>query len=52
MEHYFYFRGIKKLKDSAEIQEFYNDISDEFANDWYENDSLIPVLKQFVSLLP
>ena len=37
---------------SVEIQAFYNDISEEFAKGWYENDSLLPVLKQFVSLLP
>ena len=40
------------MNDSVEIQEFYNDISEEFAKDWYENDSLLPVLGQFVSLLP
>ena len=42
--------GANKLKDSVEIQEFYDDISEEFAKDWYENNSLLPVLKQFVSL--
>ena len=46
------FRGIDKLSYSIEIQEFYNDIAEEFAEGWYENDSLLPVLKQFVSLLP
>jgi 2-polyprenyl-3-methyl-5-hydroxy-6-metoxy-1,4-benzoquinol methylase len=40
------------MKDSVEIQEFYNDISEELAKDWYENDSMLSVLKQFVSLLP
>ena len=47
-----YFRGVYKLSYSVEIQEFYNDIAEEFAKDWYENDSLLPVLKKFVSLLP
>ena len=40
------------MKNSLEIQEFYNDIAEEFAESWYENNSLLPILKQFVSLLP
>jgi len=44
--------GEPDLMHSMDIQMFYNDISEEFANDWYENDSLLPVLKRFVSLLP
>jgi predicted TPR repeat methyltransferase len=40
------------MSKALEIQEFYNDISADFAKDWYENDSLLPVLKYFISLLP
>jgi len=40
------------MSDSVDIQEFYNDIAEDFAKDWYENDSLLPVLKNFISLLP
>ncbi len=34
-----------------DLQKFYNDISKQFADEWYSNDSLLPVLKSFVSLL-
>jgi len=40
------------MDHSLDIQEFYNDISEQIAKEWYENDSLLPVLKQFVLLLP
>lgn len=39
-------------KDISDIQAFYNDIAEEFAADWYANDSLLPVLKRFIALLP
>lgn len=39
-------------KEIKEIQEFYNAISQKFADEWYANDCLLPVLKQFISLLP
>lgn len=38
--------------EALDIQEFYNDVAREFADDWYTNDSLLPVLKRFVELLP
>ena len=38
--------------ESIKIKEFYNDISEDFAKEWYENNSLYPVLKEFISLLP
>jgi len=44
--------GDDNIKYSVDIQEYYNDISEEFAKDWYENDSMLPVLKEFISLLP
>jgi 2-polyprenyl-3-methyl-5-hydroxy-6-metoxy-1,4-benzoquinol methylase len=40
------------LRDTdKDLQKFYNDISKQFADEWYSNDSLLPVLKSFVSLL-
>lgn len=38
--------------ESLNIQEFYNDIAQEFADDWYKNDSLLPILQRFMKLLP
>ena len=38
--------------ESHDIQKFYNDIAQEFADEWYDNDSLLPILKQFIALLP
>jgi SAM-dependent methyltransferase len=38
--------------ESLDIQDFYNDIAMEFADDWYANDGLLPTLKQFLALLP
>lgn len=38
--------------EALEIQEFYNDIAQRFADEWYDNDSLLDTLKHFLSLLP
>jgi SAM-dependent methyltransferase len=32
-------------------KDFYNDIAREFSDTWYENESMLPVLQEFVSLL-
>ncbi|MCL1951751.1 MAG: class I SAM-dependent methyltransferase [Oscillospiraceae bacterium] len=37
---------------SRSIQDFYNDIADDFAETWYANDSLLGTLRYFLSLLP
>jgi len=34
-----------------DLQKFYNDIALEFSEEWYTNDSLLPALKNFLSLL-
>ncbi|MEL4106379.1 class I SAM-dependent methyltransferase [Oscillospiraceae bacterium WX1] len=39
-------------EDALGIQEFYNDIAQEFSEAWYANDSLLPTLRQFLALLP
>lgn len=38
--------------EALDIQEFYNDIAQEFADEWYANESLLTILKQFLALLP
>ena len=40
------------INEALDIQEFYNDIAQEFADDWNQNDSLLPLLKRFTALLP
>ena len=37
---------------SNAIRDFYNEIADDYANDEYENDSLLTLLECFTSLLP
>jgi len=37
---------------SNAIRDFYNEIADDYANDEYENDSILTLLEQFTSLLP
>jgi 2-polyprenyl-3-methyl-5-hydroxy-6-metoxy-1,4-benzoquinol methylase len=35
----------------SEIQRFYNDIAQQFADEWYGNEDLMPTLKRFIDLL-
>ncbi|KNY27173.1 class I SAM-dependent methyltransferase [Pseudobacteroides cellulosolvens] len=35
----------------SEIQKFYNDIAQQFADEWYANEDLLPTLKRFIDLL-
>ncbi|MDP4094405.1 MAG: class I SAM-dependent methyltransferase [Bacillota bacterium] len=36
---------------NKEIKRYYNDIAEQFADAWYSNESLLPVLKEFLSFL-
>jgi cyclopropane fatty-acyl-phospholipid synthase-like methyltransferase len=37
---------------TKEICEFYNDTAQDWADSWYENNSMMPILEFFMSLLP
>ncbi len=46
-----YFKGACMENIDSEIQKFYNDIAQQFADEWYANEDLLPVLKRFIDLL-
>lgn len=39
------------MTETKGIKEFYNAVAEQFADEWYENESLLPVLRHFISLL-
>ncbi|MDQ2086323.1 class I SAM-dependent methyltransferase [Herbivorax sp. ANBcel31] len=49
--HNIYLIGVFMENINIEIQRFYNDIAQKFADEWYSNEDLLPTLKNFIDLL-
>jgi len=43
-------KGILKMEN--DIKTFYDLVAEETANEWYNNDVLLPSTKEFINLLP